>query len=48
MENTLLLTEPNFLSKQKEVAHVWNLQSAAIAVYLGTTAVRLETSLYDR
>lgn len=48
MQNTLLLTEPNFPCKQKEVAHVCNLQSDAITVFLGTTAVHLETGLLWR
>lgn len=42
MGNILLLTEPNFPCKQKERAHVCNLLSAAVTLFLGTTAVRLE------
>lgn len=48
MENIFLLAEPNFPCKPKEVARVCNAQSAAITVFLGTGAVRLETGLLWR
>lgn len=44
----VLLTEPNFPCKQKEVAHVGNLQFVAITVFLGTTAIHVETGLLWR
>lgn len=45
VENMLLLTEPNLPCKQKEVAHVCHLQSAAVTGFLGAIAIRLETGL---
>lgn len=48
MGNMLLLTEPNFPYKQKEVAHVGNLQSVAITACLGTIAIHVEIGLLWR